>query len=119
MQAREANLGVGKQVALSYVGGFGGAMVGGMVGSLLYRMTATEKQKKEDKHSWFPSGVVYFFGGAALGYPIGSATFLHLNDRSSYFPWMVTAALGTELTVTGIVALTGHYDDPTLVKVSL
>ena len=119
MPAREVNLGLGKQVAISYLGGFGGAMIGGMMGGLTYWITATEKQKKEDKHSWSPSSVVYFFAGVALGYPTGSATLLHLNDRSSSFPWMVAGALGTELGVTGIVALAAHYDHPTLAKVSL
>ncbi len=117
--AREVNLGLGKQVAISYLGGFGGAMMGGMMGGLTYWITATEKQKREDKHSWFPSSVVYFFAGVALGYPTGSATLLHLNDRSSSFPWMMAGALGTELGVTGFVALAAHYDHPTLAKVSL
>ena len=118
--AREANLGVGKQVAISYVGGFGGAVVGGMVGSsLVYWIAATEEQKKADKHNLFKFRAVYFFSGAAIGYPIGSAIFLHLNDRSSSFPWMVAGALGTELAVTGIVTLADHYDHPTLAKASL
>ena len=117
--AREVNLGLGKQVAISYLGGFGGAMIGGMMGGLTYWVTATEKQKKEDKHSWFPSSVVYFFAGVALGYPTGSATLLHLNDRSSSFPWMVAGGLGTEFALTGIVALAAHYDHPTLAKASL
>lgn len=87
-------------MAISYVGGFGGAFIGGMIGSgLVYWLAATEKQKEADKHNLFKFRAVYFFSGVAIGYPIGSATILHLNDRSSSFPWMVAGALGTELTV--------------------